>query len=168
MTHLYRAVDSSGATIDFLLSPNRDLTAAKLFLRWHYPERGQETTGTGHAGRTALPNFEACHCDRNHVDQVRIMLRRDNVQSLAAERAVAVERDTGFRKGPRLVSFCTPGPQFRVVGQYGRGQARSANTNVRIRSLDIRWRLLQKCGACRNGGHLLPCLACRPRLPCVA
>jgi transposase, IS6 family len=32
-TYLYRAVDSSGDTIDFLLSPKRDLTAAKLFLR---------------------------------------------------------------------------------------------------------------------------------------
>ena len=32
-TYLYRAIDSGGNTIDFLLSPNRDLTAAKGFLR---------------------------------------------------------------------------------------------------------------------------------------
>ena len=31
-TYLYRAVDSEGNTIDFMLSPNRDLTAAKYFL----------------------------------------------------------------------------------------------------------------------------------------
>jgi transposase-like protein len=31
--YLYRAVDSAGDTIDFLLSTKRDLTAAKLFLR---------------------------------------------------------------------------------------------------------------------------------------
>jgi IS6 family transposase len=31
--YLYRAVDSAGETIDFMRSPNRDLTAAKLFLR---------------------------------------------------------------------------------------------------------------------------------------
>ena len=31
--YLYRAVDSAGDTIDFLLSPKRDLMAAKLFLR---------------------------------------------------------------------------------------------------------------------------------------
>ena len=31
--YLYRAVDSAGETIDFMLSSNRDLTAAKLFLR---------------------------------------------------------------------------------------------------------------------------------------
>lgn len=31
--YLYRAVDSGGDTIDFMLSPNRDLVAAKLFLR---------------------------------------------------------------------------------------------------------------------------------------
>ena len=31
--YLYRAVDSGGDTIDFMLSPRRDLTAAKMFLR---------------------------------------------------------------------------------------------------------------------------------------
>ena len=31
--YLYRAVDSAGDTIDFMLSPKRDLTAARLFLR---------------------------------------------------------------------------------------------------------------------------------------
>jgi transposase-like protein len=31
--YLYRAVDSAGETIEFLLSPNRDLTAARPFLR---------------------------------------------------------------------------------------------------------------------------------------
>ena len=31
--YLYRAVDSTGETIDFVLSPKRDLIAAKLFLR---------------------------------------------------------------------------------------------------------------------------------------
>src|SRR5215471_4744856 len=31
--YLYRAVDSAGETIDFMLSPYRDLTAAKLFLQ---------------------------------------------------------------------------------------------------------------------------------------
>ena len=32
-TYLYRAVDSTGETIEFMLSPKRDLVAAKLFLR---------------------------------------------------------------------------------------------------------------------------------------
>ena len=31
--YLYRAVDSGGETIEFMLSPKRDLIAAKLFLR---------------------------------------------------------------------------------------------------------------------------------------
>src|SRR4051812_48949401 len=33
LAYLYRAVDSTGETIEFLLSPKRDLIAAKLFLR---------------------------------------------------------------------------------------------------------------------------------------
>ena len=32
-TYLYRAVDSAGETIEFMLSPKRDVVAAKLFLR---------------------------------------------------------------------------------------------------------------------------------------
>ena len=32
-TYLYRAVDSAGETIDFLMSPKRDLIAAKSFLQ---------------------------------------------------------------------------------------------------------------------------------------
>ena len=32
-TYLYRTVDLAGDTIDFILSPKRDLVAAKLFLR---------------------------------------------------------------------------------------------------------------------------------------
>jgi transposase-like protein len=32
-TYLYRAVDSAGETIEFMLSPKRDLVAAKMFLR---------------------------------------------------------------------------------------------------------------------------------------
>ena len=36
-TYLYRAVDSAGDTIDFLLSPYRDRIAAKGSCNWLYP-----------------------------------------------------------------------------------------------------------------------------------
>jgi transposase-like protein len=32
-TYLYRAVDSAGDTIDFMVSPKRDLTSAEIYLR---------------------------------------------------------------------------------------------------------------------------------------
>jgi len=40
-TYLYRAVDSEGNTIDFMLSPYRDLTAAKHFLQLVLRQTGQ-------------------------------------------------------------------------------------------------------------------------------
>jgi IS6 family transposase len=40
-TYLYRAVDSTVDTIDFLLSPKRDAAAVKRFFKRHY---GQQTT----------------------------------------------------------------------------------------------------------------------------
>jgi len=39
--YLYRAVDSAGDTIDFMLSPNRDLVAAKHFLQLAFHRTGQ-------------------------------------------------------------------------------------------------------------------------------
>jgi transposase-like protein len=39
--YLYRAVDSTGQTIDFLLSPKRDAIAAKLFCNWRCAARGK-------------------------------------------------------------------------------------------------------------------------------
>src|SRR4026208_622081 len=47
-TYLYRAVDSAGDTIDFMLSPKRDLTAAKLFLRWALSGTGGIRQRGGH------------------------------------------------------------------------------------------------------------------------
>ena len=40
-TYLYRAVDSTGDTIDFMLSPRRDTVAAKRFLQMALWRTGQ-------------------------------------------------------------------------------------------------------------------------------
>lgn len=51
-TYLYRAVDSSGDTIDFMLSPKRDAVAAKQFVQlamWHSrPVRPRVINVDGH------------------------------------------------------------------------------------------------------------------------
>src|SRR5689334_24216393 len=45
--YLYRAVDSAGDTIDFMLSPNRDLVAAKHFLQLTLHRTGQTRPRAG-------------------------------------------------------------------------------------------------------------------------
>jgi hypothetical protein len=42
-TYLYRAVDSAGETIDFMLSPKRDAVAAKHFLQMAFRRAGGST-----------------------------------------------------------------------------------------------------------------------------
>ena len=53
-TYLYRAIDSEGDTIDFMLSPKRDLVAARQFLRlalWRVGEgRPRVINVDGHPG----------------------------------------------------------------------------------------------------------------------
>jgi transposase-like protein len=41
VAYLYRAIDSNGHSIDFLLSPKRDLTAAKGFLQFAIAQAGR-------------------------------------------------------------------------------------------------------------------------------
>ena len=45
--YLYRAVDKAGRTVDFFLSRNRDVTAAKTFLRNAMKNRRTPTKITG-------------------------------------------------------------------------------------------------------------------------
>jgi transposase-like protein len=51
-TYLYRAVDSTGETINFLLSPNRDAVAAKHFLQMAMWRAGRNPTTGDQCGRS--------------------------------------------------------------------------------------------------------------------
>jgi IS6 family transposase len=51
--YLYRAVDSAGETIEFRLSPRRDLIAAKLFLRLALSGSGSDPRVINVDGRPA-------------------------------------------------------------------------------------------------------------------
>jgi transposase-like protein len=54
--YLYRAVDSAGETIEFMLSPKRDLVAAKLFLRLALSARGPSPRVINVDGHPAYPS----------------------------------------------------------------------------------------------------------------
>jgi transposase, IS6 family len=71
--YLYRAVDSAGETIEFMLSPKRDLIAAKLFLRLALSSRGPSPRVINVDGHPAYPRAidelkqsgelgRHCHC----------------------------------------------------------------------------------------------------------
>src|SRR3954468_22210307 len=53
--YLYRAVDSAGATIEFMLSPHRDLIAAKMFLRLPLSVGGPQPRVINVDGHPAYP-----------------------------------------------------------------------------------------------------------------
>jgi transposase-like protein len=57
--YLYRAVDSAGETIEFMLSPKRDLIAAKLFLRLALSGGGPPPRVINVDGRPAYPSAVA-------------------------------------------------------------------------------------------------------------
>jgi transposase-like protein len=54
--YLYRAVDSAGETIEFMLSPKRDLIAAKLFLRFALSGGGPTPRVINVDGHPAYPS----------------------------------------------------------------------------------------------------------------
>jgi transposase-like protein len=54
--YLYRAVDSAGETIEFMLSPKRDLIAAKLFLRLALSGGGPTPRAINVDGHPAYPS----------------------------------------------------------------------------------------------------------------
>ncbi|WP_425338922.1 DDE-type integrase/transposase/recombinase [Methylocapsa acidiphila] len=43
-TYLYRAVDSDGKAVDFLLRANRDVAAAKAFFPWAFKSQARAAT----------------------------------------------------------------------------------------------------------------------------
>jgi transposase-like protein len=92
-TYLYRAVDSTGATVDFYLSANRDATAAKQFFRQalagvshprprvinvdgnpSYPKVVEELKQERRLGRRC--RFRTCPCLNNIVEQDHRAIKR--------------------------------------------------------------------------------------------
>jgi transposase-like protein len=109
--YLYRAVDSAGDTIDFLLSPKRDLTAAKLFLRLALSGtsgiRPRVINLDGH------PGICSCHCRAEAVGRSRTTLPMSTI-TLFKQR---------HRAGPSIYQEAHCGEPVVPVGRriaYGR------------------------------------------------
>ena len=60
-TYLYRAIDKSGATVDFLFSPTRNLGDAKAFFRQAYERHGLPEQVTIDSSQTNLEATRQCH-----------------------------------------------------------------------------------------------------------
>jgi transposase-like protein len=58
-TYLYRAVDSAGETVEFMLPPKRDLIAAKMFLRLALSRGGPPPRVINVDGHPAYPSAVA-------------------------------------------------------------------------------------------------------------
>ena len=92
--YLYRAIDSKGATIDFLLSALRDADAAKRLFRKALSDRSHpqpRVINTGLAARRTIQGYEAVHMIRKGQarwvagdDLLRQIQFIDNLFELAA------------------------------------------------------------------------------------
>jgi len=117
--YLYRAVDSAGETIEFMLSPKRDLIAAKLFLRLAFstggslprvinvdghPAYASAITGTQRVRRTRtalpLPNITLFKQHHRAADRASVSARR----RAPAERSKATRRCMQSEKGKSVGS----------------------------------------------------------------
>ena len=62
-TYLYRAIDKSSATVDFLFSPTRNLGDAKAFFRRAYARHGLPEQVTIDGSQTNLEAARSCHAE---------------------------------------------------------------------------------------------------------
>jgi transposase-like protein len=127
--YLYRAVDSAGETIEFMLSPKRDLIAAKLFLRLAlsggappprvinvdghpaYPSAIAELKRSGELGR-------ACHCRtspymNNIIEQDHRFIKKRITASLGFRSAEGACRTIEGYEAMHAIRKC----QIRWVGK---------------------------------------------------
>lgn len=72
--YLYRAVDSQGYTIDFLLRAKRDAVAAKAFFRKAIKSNGRPTKVT--VDKSGSNKAALDHCNKNVADEERIEIRQ--------------------------------------------------------------------------------------------
>jgi transposase-like protein len=72
--YLYRVVDKAGKTVDFYLSPKRDIKAAKRFFLKATHHRGKSTT-------INLDGYEASHQAVASLKDARILLKDTQVHS---------------------------------------------------------------------------------------
>ena len=112
-TYLYRAVDSTGATIDFLLSAKRDAAAAKRFLQ-------KALRSPGH------PRPRVINVDRNPsypkaISELKRIRRTRSMLSLSTSTVLEQHRRTGSQscKAPAPSDAGLPGLSRGVANDSG-------------------------------------------------
>jgi len=95
--YLYRAVDSAGETIEFMLSPKRDLIAAKLYLRLAFSTGGSLPRVINVDGH---PAYASAITGTQRVRRTRTALPLPNITLLSSSRTIDSSRSgssLGFR-----------------------------------------------------------------------
>ena len=168
-TYLYRAIDSAGQTIEFMLSPKRDLVAAKLFLRLALSGGGpppRVINVDGHpAYPTAIAEFEGIRGNRqtvslsngalseqHHRAGPSVYQKADHCEPRVPIGGGRVSNDRGLRS-----DACHPQRPSPVGRQRGfRRPARLHPHPLRGRRIDLR----RACAHCPQAP--LPCLQQNP------
>jgi putative transposase len=87
-TYLYRAIDKSGATVDFRFSPTRNLGDAKVFFRKAYARHGLPEQVTIDGSQTNLEAARNCHAEarlRTAAGSAPLRVRRSQYMNNSIE-----------------------------------------------------------------------------------
>ena len=148
--YLYRAVDSAGETIEFMLSPKRDLIAAKLFLRLALSGGGQDPRVINVDGH---PAYASAGVELKHTDELgrRCRCRTAPYLTTSSSRTIASSRSG--------LSRAWDSDRWRALLERLRATRRC------MQSAKVRSAGFPRAMPSRNASSSMPSSASRPSFP---